>query len=172
MEGDLEIASVGDGSVVERASASQDTRVIATARRLSGRTTDDMTEIEIEETHFVKGTTDVVYRGRVTFRCKADQPFCQPMRVTPEFGARPRDVLWRCRPGWMPGPSPREVVFEGSPAPTSITVTGRQVRKNDAGPKGSCSCGGSRTRFPPTGLDEVVSSRYRLAFMPGRGTAT
>ena len=97
MQGDLGIAYVGEGSVVERASADQDTRVIATARRLSGRTTNDpaVTEIEIEETHFVKGTTDVVYRGRVTFRCKADEPYCPPMRVTPEFGARPRDVFWR-----------------------------------------------------------------------------
>jgi hypothetical protein len=97
MQGDLGVAYVGEGSVVERASVDQDTRVIATARRLSGRGTNDpgVTEIEIEETHFVKGTPDVVYRGRVTFRCKANEPFCQPMRVTPEFGARPRDVFWR-----------------------------------------------------------------------------
>jgi len=30
----------------------------------------------------VKGTTEVVYRGRVMFRCKADESFCQPIRVT------------------------------------------------------------------------------------------
>ena len=70
--------------MVERASVDQGTRVIATARRLSGRVTNDpeVTEIEIEETHFVKGTTEVVYRGRVMFRCKADESFCQPIRVT------------------------------------------------------------------------------------------
>ena len=70
--------------------------MIATARRLSGRVTSDpeVTEIEIGETHFVKGTPEVVYRGRVTFRCKADKSFRQPMRVTPEFGERPRDVFW------------------------------------------------------------------------------
>ena len=64
MQGDLGVAYVGEGSVVERASADQDTRVIATARRLSGRVTNDpeVTEIEIEETHFVKGTPEVVYR--------------------------------------------------------------------------------------------------------------
>jgi hypothetical protein len=97
MQGDLGIAYVGEGSVVERASADQDTRVIATARRLRGRITNDpaVTEIEIEETHFVKGTLDVVYRGRVTFRCKADESFCDPMSLTPEFGVRPRDVFWR-----------------------------------------------------------------------------
>ena len=97
MQGDLGVAYVGEGSVVERASVDQDTRVIATARRLSGRATDDpeLTEVEIEETHFVKGTTEVVYRGRVTFGCTANEPFCQPMRVTPEFGERPRDVFWR-----------------------------------------------------------------------------
>ena len=97
MQGDLGVAYVGEGSVVERASIDQDTRVIATARRLSGRITNDpeVTEIEIEETHFVKGTTEVVYRGRVTFVCKADESFCQPIRVSPEFGERPRDVFWR-----------------------------------------------------------------------------
>ena len=106
MQGDTGVAYVGEGSVVERASADQDTRVIATARRLSGRVTDDpeVTEIEIEETHFVKGTPDVVYRGRVTFRCKADSSFCQPTRVIPEVGVRPRDVFWRwpSRMGAMP----------------------------------------------------------------------
>jgi len=97
MQGDLGVAYVGEGAVVERASVDQDNRVIATARRLSGRGTNDpkVTEIEIEETHFVKGTPDVVYKGRVTFQCKASEPFCQPMSVTPEFGARPRDVFWR-----------------------------------------------------------------------------
>ena len=108
MQGDLGVAYVGEGSVVERASADQDTRVIATARRLSGRVTNDpeVTEIEIEETHFVKGTPEVVYRGRVTFRCDADKSFCQPMRVTPEFGERPRDVFWRwpSRMGALPLP--------------------------------------------------------------------
>jgi len=97
MQGDLGVAYVGEGAVVERASVDQDNRVIATARRLSGRGTNDpeVTEIEIEETHFVKGTPDVVYKGRVTFQCKGSEPFCQPMSVTPEFGARPRDVFWR-----------------------------------------------------------------------------
>ena len=64
MQGDLGVAYVGEGSVVERASADQETLVIATARRLSGRVTNDpeVTEIEIEETHFVKGTPEVLYR--------------------------------------------------------------------------------------------------------------
>lgn len=97
MQGDLGVAYVGEGSVVERASADHGTRVIATARRLRGDVNNDpeVSEIEIEETHFVKGTSEVVYRGRVTFRCKADKSFCQPMSVIPEFGERPRDVFWR-----------------------------------------------------------------------------
>ncbi len=88
---------MGEGSVVERASADQGTRVIATARRLSGRATNDpaVTQIEIDETHFVKSTTDVIYMGRVTFQCKAGERFCQPIKVTPESGARPRVVFWR-----------------------------------------------------------------------------
>ena len=83
--------------MVERASVDQGTRVIATARRVNERTTNDpeVTETEIEETHFVKGTTEVVYRGRVAFRCMVDESFCQPIRVSPEFGERPRDVFWR-----------------------------------------------------------------------------
>ena len=67
---------MGEGSVVERASADQDTRVIATARLLSGRVTNDpeVTEIEIEETHFVKGTPEVGYRGRVTRLARGPPP--------------------------------------------------------------------------------------------------
>ena len=113
MQGDLGVAYVGEGSVVERASVDQGTRVIATARRLSGRMTDDpeLTEVEIEETHFVKGTTEVVYRGRVTFRCKADESFCQPMRVSPSLENVREMCFGGGRPGWMPGPS-REAVFK------------------------------------------------------------
>ena len=43
----------------------------------------------------MKNTTEVVYRGRVTFQCKADESFCQPIRVTAESGERPRHVFWR-----------------------------------------------------------------------------
>jgi hypothetical protein len=97
MEGDLGIAYIGEGSTVERASVDQGTRVIATARRLSARIIHEpeVTEVEIEETHFVKGTTEVLYRGRVSFSCTANEPFCQPTKVTPEFGERPRNVFWR-----------------------------------------------------------------------------
>ncbi len=87
----------GEGSVTERASVAHDTRVIATAKRLGARTTvdPDVSEVEIEETHFVKGTTQVVYKGRVVFRCKAAAQFCESVRVIPESGTRPRDVFWR-----------------------------------------------------------------------------
>ena len=87
----------GEGSVTEWASAAHDTRVIATAKRLGAWTTadPDVSEVEIEETHFVKGTTQVVYKGRVVFRCKTAQQFCEPAKVIPEFGTRQRDVFWR-----------------------------------------------------------------------------
>jgi hypothetical protein len=49
MQGDLGVANVGEGSVVERASVDQDTRVIATARHLSGRGTNDPEVTEIVE---------------------------------------------------------------------------------------------------------------------------
>ena len=51
-----------------------------------------VTEIQVEETHFEKGTTEVVHRGRVTFWCKADESFCQPSRVTSEFGDSSRTL--------------------------------------------------------------------------------
>ena len=57
-----------------------------------------MTEIEVEETHFEKGTTEVLHRGRVTFWCKADESFCQPSRVTSEFG----DRLYSCADAIQP----------------------------------------------------------------------
>jgi Flp pilus assembly secretin CpaC len=110
---DLEFHYLGDDAgQVERASVSVDTRVIATARHMQTRVTADpaLTEIEVEETHFVRGTLDVTYRGRITFGCAVEQAFCVPLRVTPVSGTRARNVFWRwpARMGAdMPGPIDR-----------------------------------------------------------------
>lgn len=61
---DLEVAYLGDDSgLVEGASVSTDTKVIASARRVGVRTTEnpDATELDVDETHYVRGTLDVVY---------------------------------------------------------------------------------------------------------------
>lgn len=97
---DLEFHYIGsDAGDVERASVSvsSDHRVIATARRSQARATGNppVTEITIEETHFVKGTQDVIYFGRVTFSCHDALDFCSPVRVSPTSGTRPRNVFWR-----------------------------------------------------------------------------
>jgi hypothetical protein len=95
---DLEFHFIGDDvGKVERASVSVDTRVIATARQSQTRVTANpaVTEVEVEETHFVRGTLTVTYTGRVTFACTAGQAFCTPLRVTPASGTRARNVFWR-----------------------------------------------------------------------------
>ena len=95
---DLEFHYIGDDAGhVERASVSVDTRVIATARQTQTRATANpaVTEVEVEETHFVRGTLQVTYTGHVTFACTAGQAFCPPLRVTAASGTRARNVFWR-----------------------------------------------------------------------------
>lgn len=95
---DLEIGYTADAAGnVERASAAVDTRVVASAKRLSVRQTEkpDVTEIEVEETHFVKGTADVVYSGRMVFECRERQEVCERVRVIAISGTRPRDIFER-----------------------------------------------------------------------------
>jgi hypothetical protein len=107
---DLEFHYLGDNAGhVEQASVSEDTRVIATARHTRTRVTADpaRTEVEVEETHFVRGTLNVTYTGRIVFGCTAGQAFCAPLRVTPMSGSRSRNVFWRwpVRMGaYMPAP--------------------------------------------------------------------
>ena len=75
---DLEFLYTGDAvRGPERASVSLNTRVVAQARRLDVRPTADpsVTEIEIEETHFRVGRPDVLYTGRVVFRCRRGEDF-------------------------------------------------------------------------------------------------
>jgi hypothetical protein len=103
-ESDLEVAYLGDESgYVERASVATGTKVIASARRVDIRRTEnpDVTELDVDETHYVRGTLDVVYTGRIVFQCSTTQAVCQRIRVTPTSGTRPRDVFrqWPLRIG-------------------------------------------------------------------------
>jgi hypothetical protein len=104
---DLEVAYLGDDSgLVERASVSTDTKVIASAKRVSVRRTENpnVTEIDVDETHYVRGTLDVVYTGRIVFRCSATEGICQRIQVAPTSGTRPRDIFrqWPLRIGGPP----------------------------------------------------------------------
>ena len=101
---DLEFSYVGDDSgLVEQASVSTDTKVIASARRMGVRRTEnpDVTELDVDETHYVRGTLDVVYTGRIVFRCSSTEGICQRILVSPTSGTRPRDVFrqWPLRIG-------------------------------------------------------------------------
>ena len=71
------------------------TRVIASARRVGIRRTGNpvVTKVDVDETHFVRGTLDVVYTGRVVFQCSARQDVRPRIRVAPASGTRPRDVF-------------------------------------------------------------------------------
>jgi len=89
---DLEFHYLGDDAGrVERASVSVDTRAMRT------RVTADpaLTEVEVKETLFVRGTLDVTYTGRIVFGCRVGQAFCASLRVTPMSGSRSRNVFWR-----------------------------------------------------------------------------
>ena len=98
LNADLEFAYISDESGrVERASVSTGTRVIATARRSGARQTadPDVTEIDVDETHFVRGTLDVVYTGSIVFQCRTGEGWCRATSVTPVSGTRPRNVFRR-----------------------------------------------------------------------------
>jgi hypothetical protein len=101
---DLEYAYLADESGrVDRASVSTDTRVIASAERVGVRATEEpgVSELEVEETHFVRGTLEVVYTGRLVFRCRVEQAFCSRLAAEGRSGTRPRDVFrqWPMRIG-------------------------------------------------------------------------
>ena len=95
---DLEMGYLGDESgFVDRASVSTDTKVIASARRVGVRRTDGpgITELDVEETHYVRGTLEVVYTGQIVFRCDSAQGVCDRIHVEPTSGTRPRDIFRR-----------------------------------------------------------------------------
>jgi hypothetical protein len=112
---DLEFHYVGDEfGRVERASVSTGTRVIATAKRLDVRMTDnpEVTEIDVDETHFVRGTLNVVYEGRIVFQCRMED-WCQPIRVTVVSGTRSRNVFRRW-PSRIDDIQPSAIVGQGA----------------------------------------------------------
>jgi len=96
MNRDLAFAYLNDSEgQVDRASVDSRTRVIASAKRVAVRSTSDpvVTEIDVDESHFVPGTVNIVYTGRVVFQCKAGEPWCQRVRQAAVSGARQRDVF-------------------------------------------------------------------------------
>jgi hypothetical protein len=96
-DGDLEWSFLWDDGRVEHVSAAKGHSQIAKGKLLAIRPTDnpDVTEIDVEETHYVWRTSQVVYSGQITFRCRAAKAFCRPIRTSPVSGTRPRNVFWR-----------------------------------------------------------------------------
>ena len=52
-------------------------------------------EVEVEETHFTPGTQNVVYKGRLVFRCRINEVWCERIADVVVLGTRPRDVFPR-----------------------------------------------------------------------------
>jgi hypothetical protein len=50
-------------------------------------------EIDVDETHFVRGTLNVVYTGTIVFHCKTGEAWCQRVSEIATSGSRPRDVF-------------------------------------------------------------------------------
>ena len=148
---DLEFHYLGDDAGhVERASVSVDTRVIATARHTETRGTADpaLTEVEVEEMHFVRGTLDVTYTGRDHVRMHHRTGLLQPpSRHTHVRDARAQRVLalagadGRLPPSaaqgspltWLPPDHiPRQPVrgmdYDGGPEPGRISPSGQRRR--------------------------------------------
>jgi hypothetical protein len=96
VDGDLSWAYLGDeAGTVDRASVASDTKVIASAKRLATRATAEsaVTEIHVEETHFVRGTLTVLYTGRIVFHCRTGESWCRRVSEAAVSGTRPRDVF-------------------------------------------------------------------------------
>jgi hypothetical protein len=93
---DLAFSYTGDDTgAVERASVDSDTRVIASAKRVATRATTDpaVTEVDVDETHFVRGTPNVVYTGKIVFHCRMGEAWCRRVSEAATAGTRPRDVF-------------------------------------------------------------------------------
>lgn len=86
-----------NGPSVETASAYSDESLVAIAKRTSWRPVGGPTvvDIEVEETHFAQGTQEVIYKGRLVFRCRTNEAYGERITDTPLFGKRPRDVFRR-----------------------------------------------------------------------------
>ena len=64
----------------------------ATIKPVGGPNTAD---IEVEETHFVRGTQTVAYRGQLVFRCRTNEVWCERTGDIVRSGTRARDVFIR-----------------------------------------------------------------------------
>lgn len=50
-------------------------------------------DIEVEETYFSPKTGDIVYKGRLVFRCRANVEMGERIEVKPILGERPQDLF-------------------------------------------------------------------------------
>src|SRR5688500_2333669 len=91
-DGDLEFSSTGDDAgQVQRSGASKAFADVANAKRAAARVTSESgaTEVDVVDTHYVHRANDVIYVGRITFRCRSGEDYCSPIRTTSISGTRP-----------------------------------------------------------------------------------
>lgn len=91
---------------VNAVTASEGGAVVATARKIGSRSAGGpmVTDVEVEETHFEPGTPRVIYRGRIVFRCRTNEPFGEPIESRALSGQRSRVIFDRWPYATSPSP--------------------------------------------------------------------
>lgn len=80
--------------LVESAVAYRGESLIAKAERVGLRPNGPtILDIEVEETHFSPKTGDIVYKGKMVFRCRTNVEVGERIEVKPILGKRPRDLF-------------------------------------------------------------------------------
>lgn len=80
--------------MVESALAYKGESLIAKAERVGMHPVEPVTmDIEVAETYFHQKTGEIVYKGKMVFRCRANVEMGERINVTPVFGKRPRDLF-------------------------------------------------------------------------------
>lgn len=80
--------------MVESALAYSGESLIAKAERVGMRPGEPgILDIEVAETHFHQKTGEIVYKGKMVFRCRTNMEWGERIKVTPLSGKRPRDLF-------------------------------------------------------------------------------
>jgi hypothetical protein len=82
---------------VNAITASTGEGVVATAKKVDSRAvgTPMVTDVEVEETHLEPASSRVIYRGRIVFRCRTNEPFGVPVGSKAISGEKRRVIFDR-----------------------------------------------------------------------------
>lgn len=81
-------------ALCESAFAYSGESLIAKAERVGMRGGEPgILDFEIAETHFHQKTGEIVYQGKMVFRCKTNAEWGERTKVTPVSGKRPKDLF-------------------------------------------------------------------------------